>query len=113
MNIAIYSIIKDCVQPVLSGVAIGAGQQSRVAYVNIGSYYIVGIPVGVVLGYIIRLHVEGVWIGMLIGTLLQTITLLILTSRTNWDDQVSIARRRVDRWFVEAETDTNLPSTVQ
>ncbi|CAA3023125.1 DETOXIFICATION 21 [Olea europaea subsp. europaea] len=107
-----FSILLNSVQPVLSGVAIGAGQQSRVAYVNIGSYYIVGIPIGVVLGYVIKLQVEGVWIGMLIGTLVQTIILLILTFRTNWDDEVSVARRRVDRWFVEAETDTHLPSTV-
>ncbi|CAI9757862.1 unnamed protein product [Fraxinus pennsylvanica] len=107
-----FSILLNSVQPVLSGVAIGAGQQSRVAFVNIGSYYIMGIPVGAVLGYVIKLQVEGVWIGMLIGTLIQTIILLILTFRTDWDDQVSIARRRVNRWFVKAETDTNSPSTV-
>jgi len=40
------------------GVAIGAGWQSIVAYVNIGCYYLVGIPVGVVLGYVFKLQVR-------------------------------------------------------
>ncbi|CAI9783021.1 unnamed protein product [Fraxinus pennsylvanica] len=105
------SILMNSVQPVLSGVAIGAGQQSTVAYVNIGSYYLIGIPIGVVLGYVIKLQVEGVWIGILFGTLVQTIILVILTYRTDWDKQVSLAQRRVHRWFVESETDTNLLST--
>ncbi|CAA3023124.1 DETOXIFICATION 21 [Olea europaea subsp. europaea] len=102
-----FCILLNSVQPVLSGVAIGAGQQSMITYVNIGSYYIIGIPIGVVLGYVIKLQVEGVWIGMLIGTFVQTFILVIVTSRTDWDNQVNIASRRVNRWFVEAETNTD------
>lgn len=41
-----------------AGVAVGAGWQSIVAYVNIACYYLVGIPVGVVLGYVIHLQVK-------------------------------------------------------
>ena len=43
---------------VSTGVAIGAGWQSIVAYVNIGCYYIIGIPVGVVLGNVLNLQVK-------------------------------------------------------
>jgi len=39
-------------------VAIGAGWQSSVAYVNIGCYYVIGIPVGMVLGEILHLQVK-------------------------------------------------------
>ncbi|PIN20913.1 putative membrane protein, predicted efflux pump [Handroanthus impetiginosus] len=98
-----FSLLMNSVQPVLSGVAIGAGWQSVVVYVNLGSYYLIGIPIGVFLGYVIKLQVEGVWIGMLIGTFIQTIILVIITCRTDWDKQVSIARRRVNRWLVEDE----------
>ncbi|KAK4485604.1 hypothetical protein RD792_008247 [Penstemon davidsonii] len=83
-----FSILLNSIQPVLSGVAIGAGWQSVVVYVNIGSYYLIGIPIGVILGYVIKLQVQGVWIGMLIGTLIQTIILIIITYRTDWDKQV-------------------------
>ncbi|KAG5556142.1 hypothetical protein RHGRI_006684 [Rhododendron griersonianum] len=97
------SILMNSVQPVLSGVAVGAGWQSIVAYVNIACYYLVGVPVGVVLGYVFHMQVKGVWIGMLFGTFVQTIVLIIITCKTDWDNQVSIARKRVNRWFVEAE----------
>lgn len=40
------------------GVAVGAGWQSVVAYVNITSYYLIGIPLGVVLGYVFNFHVK-------------------------------------------------------
>ncbi|KAM1093296.1 hypothetical protein ACFX2I_008464 [Malus domestica] len=93
-----FSILLNSVQPVLSGVAMGAGWQKYVAYVNLGCYYIIGIPVGVVLGYPLKMQVKGVWIGMLFRTLVQTIVLIILSYKTDWDKQVQIARSRVSRW---------------
>ncbi|KAJ7976474.1 Protein DETOXIFICATION [Quillaja saponaria] len=92
------SILLNSVQPVLSGVAVGAGWQSIVAYVNIGCYYIIGLPVGIVLGYVFHFEVKGVWIGMMFGTFVQTIVLCIITYRTDWDKQVLVARNRIDRW---------------
>ncbi|KAG8367764.1 hypothetical protein BUALT_Bualt16G0106700 [Buddleja alternifolia] len=106
-----FSILLNSVQPVLSGVANGAGWQSIVAYVNVGSYYLIGIPLGAVLGYVVKLHVEGVWIGMLIGTVIQTIVLVIITYRTDWDKQVSLAQNRVNRWFVDVESNNNSSSS--
>jgi Na+-driven multidrug efflux pump len=37
----------------VSGVAVGSGWQAIVAFVNIGSYYIVGVPLGVLLGWLL------------------------------------------------------------
>ncbi|KAK7396099.1 hypothetical protein VNO78_16860 [Psophocarpus tetragonolobus] len=82
------SLLLNSIQPVLSGVAVGAGWQSIVAYVNVGCYYAIGIPVGLVLGDIFNMQVKGIWIGMLFGTLIQTIVLIIITYKTNWDEQV-------------------------
>ena len=36
----------------------GAGQQGIVAYVNLASYYLIGLPLGVILGYVLKLQVE-------------------------------------------------------
>lgn len=41
-----------------AGVAVGAGWQSIVTYVNIACYYLVGVPVGVVLGYVFDFQVK-------------------------------------------------------
>nr|GMD71417.1 protein DETOXIFICATION 21-like [Ipomoea batatas] len=98
-----FSILLNSVQPVLSGVAVGAGWQSTVAYVNLGCYYLIGIPVGVVLGYAFKFQVKGVWVGMLFGTFVQTIVLLVITFKTDWDKQVADAQKRVRNWVVEPE----------
>ncbi|KAJ7971999.1 Protein DETOXIFICATION [Quillaja saponaria] len=101
------SMLLNSIQPVLSGVAIGAGWQSIVAYVNIGCYYIIGIPVGVVLGKIIHLQVKGIWLGMLFGTFVQTVVLIIITYKTDWDKQVIIARNRINKWNVVESEESN------
>ncbi|KAJ8758943.1 hypothetical protein K2173_003181 [Erythroxylum novogranatense] len=92
------SIIINSVQPVLSGVAIGAGWQAVVAYVNIGCYYVFGIPLGLLLGYKIGLGVTGIWMGMISGTVVQTLILSWMVYRTNWNKEASVAGDRIRTW---------------
>jgi len=33
---------------------------------------------------------QGIWIGMLFGTFIQTIVLTVITYKTNWEEQVCI-----------------------
>jgi Na+-driven multidrug efflux pump len=40
------------------GVAVGCGWQAFVAYVNVGCYYVVGIPLGCLLGFKFDLGAE-------------------------------------------------------
>ncbi|XP_012476772.1 protein DETOXIFICATION 21 isoform X5 [Gossypium raimondii] len=101
------SILLDSVQPVLSGIAIGAGWQSSVAWVNIASYYLIGIPIGVVLGYVFNMEVKGVWVGMLLGIFVQALVLIIIIWKTDWDKQVLLAQSRVNKWFVPNSRETN------
>ncbi|KAM0922937.1 hypothetical protein ACQ4PT_005870 [Festuca glaucescens] len=96
-----FSILLNSVQPVLSGVAVGAGWQSVVAYVNITTYYLIGIPLGAILGYVLGYHVKGIWVGMLLGTLVQTMVLLFITIRTDWDKQVEVTQQRLSKWYRE------------
>ncbi|TYI71016.1 hypothetical protein E1A91_D08G264500v1 [Gossypium mustelinum] len=101
------SILLDSVQPVLSGIAIGAGWQSSVAWVNIASYYLIGIPIGVVLGYVFNMEVKGVWVGMLLGIFVQALVLIIIIWKTDWNKQVLLAQSRVNKWFVPNSRETN------
>ncbi|KAL2466625.1 MATE efflux family protein [Abeliophyllum distichum] len=92
------SIVLNGIQPVLSGVAVGCGWQAFVAYVNVGCYYVVGIPLGAVLGFKFNLGAKGIWSGMLGGTTMQTIILLWVTIRTDWNKEVEKARNRLQKW---------------
>ncbi|KAK9051814.1 hypothetical protein SSX86_028442 [Deinandra increscens subsp. villosa] len=92
------SVILNGIQPVLSGVAVGCGWQSFVAYVNVGCYYVVGVPLGSLLAFKFDLGVKGIWSGMLGGMTMQTIILLWVTFRTDWNVEVKKTRDRVNLW---------------
>jgi MATE family multidrug resistance protein len=92
------TLVLNGVQPVLSGVAVGCGWQAFVAYVNVGCYYVVGIPLGYILGFHFNLGVKGIWSGMIGGTVMQTIILIWVTFRTDWTKEVEKARKRLDKW---------------
>ncbi|CAI0407185.1 unnamed protein product [Linum tenue] len=71
-----------------SGVAVGCGWQAFVAYVNVGSYYVVGVPIGILFGFTFNLGAKGIWSGMIGGTFLQTLILIWITYRTDWNVEV-------------------------
>ncbi|OIT07171.1 PREDICTED: protein DETOXIFICATION 33-like [Nicotiana attenuata] len=89
------TIFISSIQPVLHGVAIGAGWQFVVAIVNFVCYYGLGLPIGAILGYKFNLGVQGVWSAMLGGSLLQTIILFVIIGRTNWHKETLQAEERV------------------
>lgn len=72
----------------VSGVARGTGWQHIGAYVNLGAYYLVGIPVAALLCFTLHLRGKGLWIGILTGSSLQLVLLALVTSFTNWQKQV-------------------------
>ncbi|XP_057767372.1 protein DETOXIFICATION 21-like [Salvia miltiorrhiza] len=92
-----YSLLLNGLQPILSGVAAGAGRQSTVTYVNLASYYLIGIPLAVILGFPLNFQVQGVWIGMIIGSTVQTGILVVMTCTTDWNEQIFLAHKRISR----------------
>lgn len=42
---------------IVAGVAIGSGWQATVAYINLGCYYIIGLPLGFLIGWVFKLGV--------------------------------------------------------
>ncbi|KAL7171063.1 hypothetical protein ACSBR2_035846 [Camellia fascicularis] len=89
------SVIMDSIQGVLSGVARGCGWQHIGAYVNLGAFYLCGIPIAAILAFWVQLRGKGLWIGIQAGAFVQTIMLAIITRSTNWDKQATQARQRI------------------
>lgn len=75
----------------LSGVARGTGWQDLGAYVNLGAYYLVGIPVALVLGFVLHLRGKGLWMGLTTGAVVQSALLSIITYFTDWKRKVLMA----------------------
>ncbi|KAG0609932.1 hypothetical protein M758_7G025100 [Ceratodon purpureus] len=85
----------DAVQGVLTGVVRGGGWQAFGAATNLGSYYGVGLPIGIVLAFVFHYNDRGFWIGMSSGILTQVIILAVATARTDWEQQARNAVERV------------------
>ncbi|KAJ0037344.1 hypothetical protein Pint_22178 [Pistacia integerrima] len=89
------SVIVDSLQGVLAGVARGCGWQHIGVFVNLGAFYLCGIPMAATLGFWLKFRGVGLWIGVQAGAFTQTVLLFIITSYTNWEKQASKARERV------------------
>ncbi|KAK8580385.1 hypothetical protein V6N12_070662 [Hibiscus sabdariffa] len=89
-----FTILLNCIQPVLSGAAVGSGWQGLVAFVNIGSYYLVGVPLGVFFGWL-QFGITGIWGGMICGTVVQTLILAVITMKCNWEREAQKARSHI------------------
>ncbi|GMN44964.1 hypothetical protein TIFTF001_014150 [Ficus carica] len=79
------TMVLNSVQPVISGVAVGGGWQALVAYINLFCYYVIGLPLGFLLGYKTNLKVE-------------TLILVYIIYKTNWTKEVERASERLRSW---------------
>ncbi|OIW03606.1 hypothetical protein TanjilG_06115 [Lupinus angustifolius] len=95
MPILAISSFLEALQSVLSGVARGCGWQKIGAYVNLGSYYLVGIPAAVVFAFVLHIGGKGLWLGIICAVFVQSISLSIITIRTNWEQEAKKATDRV------------------
>ncbi|XP_059070371.1 protein DETOXIFICATION 16 [Cryptomeria japonica] len=85
----------DGIQCILSGIARGCGWQNVGAYVNLGAYYIVAIPIAVILAFVLHVGGRGIWLGIICGLSVQAISLFLVTTCTGWEQQARNARERV------------------
>lgn len=96
----------------------GSGKQKIGALVNLGAYYLVGVPLGVVIAFVYHgggkvtlalifslsptchleeekinpfeylLGTQGLWTGVIVSLFVQTISLAIVILCTNWEKEV-------------------------
>ncbi|PPD75575.1 hypothetical protein GOBAR_DD27504 [Gossypium barbadense] len=94
-----FTVLLNSVQPILSGVAVGCGWQSYVAYINLGCYYLIGVPLGFFMGWGFHLGVMGIWGGMIFGgTAIQTLILALITLRCDWQKEAEKANLLLQKW---------------
>ncbi|XP_044426469.1 protein DETOXIFICATION 16 isoform X2 [Triticum aestivum] len=85
----------DGIQCVLSGVARGCGWQKIGAWINLGAYYIVGIPSAYLIAFVFQVGGTGLWLGIICGLMVQVLLLMAITICTDWDREADKAKDRV------------------
>ncbi|KAH9650473.1 protein DETOXIFICATION 12 [Citrus sinensis] len=94
------SVIMDSLQGLFSGVARGCGWQNIAAFVNLGAYYLCGVPTAAILGFWLKFRGRGLWIGKQAGAFTQTLLLGIITTFTDWEKQFKIKITQLDlKWY--------------
>ncbi|KAK7394182.1 hypothetical protein VNO78_14703 [Psophocarpus tetragonolobus] len=96
------TVTADSLLGALSGIARGGGFQQIGAYVNLGVYYLVGVPLAFILGFILHFNAKGLWMGILIGSVLQVIILAVVTVLTDWQKEANKARERIVEKLIKA-----------
>nr|KAF6398841.1 solute carrier family 47 member 2 [Molossus molossus] len=85
--LTIYTVFQlfEALCCVYGGVLRGTGRQAFGATVNAIMYYVIGLPLGIVLAFVVRMRIVGLWLGMLACALLAAVAFAAYTARMNWE----------------------------
>ncbi|XP_054788451.1 protein DETOXIFICATION 48-like [Prosopis cineraria] len=82
----------NCPQTTGCGVLRGIARPTIGANINLGSFYLVGMPVAMLLGFVLKMGFAGLWLGLLAAQASCAALMLLVLCRTDWKEQVRRAR---------------------
>ncbi|KAK7330645.1 hypothetical protein VNO77_24843 [Canavalia gladiata] len=88
-------------QTTVCGVLRGTARPKLGANINLGCFYLVGMPVAVWLGFFAGFDFKGMWLGMLAAQGSCMITMMFVLAWTNWDAQAQRAKDLTSSYHAE------------
>lgn len=82
----------NCPQTTGCGVLRGTARPTTGANINFGSFYLVGMPIAILLGFVARLGFPGLWLGMLAAQLTCAAMMFFVLIRMDWTVEMEKAR---------------------
>ncbi|KAF7828319.1 protein DETOXIFICATION 49 [Senna tora] len=82
----------NCPQTTVCGVLRGTARPKLGANINLGCFYLVGMPVAVWLGFFAGFDFKGLWIGLMAAQASCMVCMLFVLARTNWEGQAQRAK---------------------
>ncbi|CBI19327.3 unnamed protein product, partial [Vitis vinifera] len=82
----------NCPQTTGCGVLRGSARPTEGANINLGSFYLVGMPVAIIMGFVAKMGFAGLWLGLLAAQTSCAFLMLYVLCRTDWVVQVKRAR---------------------
>ncbi|XVF59432.1 hypothetical protein PTKIN_Ptkin07bG0275400 [Pterospermum kingtungense] len=93
MPVAGLCELGNCPQTTGCGVLRGSARPTLGANVNLGSFYGVGLPIAVLMGFAMDIGLLGLWFGLLAAQVVCAIVMVIVVARTDWLVQAQRARQ--------------------
>ncbi|CAI0414317.1 unnamed protein product [Linum tenue] len=82
----------NCPQTTGCGVLRGTARPKLGANINLGCFYLVGMPVAVVLSFYLGFDFRGLWLGLMAAQGSCVLAMLFVVSRTDWEVQAQRAK---------------------
>lgn len=82
----------NCPQTTGCGVLRGSARPTIGANINLGSFYVVGMPFAILFGFVLKMGFSGLWLGLLAAQASCAILMLYVLSKTDWNLQVERSR---------------------
>ncbi|KAF8413100.1 hypothetical protein HHK36_001076 [Tetracentron sinense] len=86
----------NCPQTTGCGVLRGTARPKTGANINLGCFYLVGMPIAVGLGFFVGLDFQGLWLGLLAAQGSCVVAMLLVLGRTDWDHQAQRAKELIE-----------------
>ena len=93
MYVAAAVVVVGNFQSILAGTIRGSGKQSGGAIANFVSYWVIGIPLGIVLVFVVHMGILGFWLGVLTGEVVQSSIYSIIILTVRWKKQAMKAQK--------------------
>ncbi|OAY33818.1 protein DETOXIFICATION 49 [Manihot esculenta] len=98
----------NCPQTTGCGVLRGSARPSLGANINLGSFYGIGLPIAILMGFMMGLGLLGLWLGLLAAQVVCAIIMVVVLMRTDWQVEANRARELtgIDDGVGEAEAES-------
>ncbi|XP_059633304.1 protein DETOXIFICATION 48-like [Cornus florida] len=98
----------NCPQTTGCGVLRGSARPTIGANINLGSFYLVGMPVAFVMGFVAKMGFAGLWVGLLAAQASCALLMLYVLFTTDWMAQVERGRELTQSSSTTTTTTTTI-----
>lgn len=93
----------NCLQTIGCGVVRGIARPTTAANVNLGAFYIIGMPIAIGLVFGLRVGFVGLWLGLLSAQVCCAVLLLYVVGNINWEQEAKKAHMLTCNQFTIGE----------
>lgn len=95
LHLAAFFQLADSVGATCGGILRGCGRQNLGAAMNLTAYYIIGLPLSLLLTFYFHLGIMGLWLGLIVGQISTMCFALVVIGRTDWGEMVRDAQKLI------------------